>query len=248
MFIRRLLDYRPVLKWARSQTERIRKNLVKQVNRTRSRLKKVFSTKKNKRKAIYIAGAVIIILLIGGVFTSQVHSQNKQKELQRIQNEKTSVLEALESIKDEKAVTETQLKEKAAREASMKARIEELEKALQAKAEQKRSLASRALNAVTFTGTVAAQGNCTEWMALAGIPSTYATNKLIAVESGCNPTVVNKSSGACGIPQALPCSKIAHCNWEPVCQLQWMDVYVKSRYGSWDAALAAWNSRYPHWY
>jgi len=85
-------------------------------------------------------------------------------------------------------------------------------------------------------------------MAAAGIPDIYSTHKLIINESGCNPNAVNPSSGACGIPQALPCSKIAHCGVEPVCQLQWMDQYVKGRYGSWDGALAAWNARYPHWY
>ncbi|MFA5999226.1 MAG: hypothetical protein WC747_04375 [Candidatus Babeliales bacterium] len=95
---------------------------------------------------------------------------------------------------------------------------------------------------------VRASGSCADWMAAAGIPDMYSTHKLIINESGCSPNAVNPDSGACGIPQALPCSKIAHCGVEPVCQLRWMDSYVKGRYGSWDGALAAWNSRSPHWY
>jgi uncharacterized protein YabE (DUF348 family) len=86
---------------------------------------------------------------------------------------------------------------------------------------------------------VNAPGNCGEWLAQAGISNADAV-WLIAKESGCNPGAVNKSSGACGIPQALPCSKLP-CPLDAsgaVCQLGWMDRYVHGRYGSWAAARA----------
>lgn len=88
-------------------------------------------------------------------------------------------------------------------------------------------------------------GNCSDWKSAAGIPNNYATNALINNESGCRTTAINPSSGACGIPQALPCSKMA-CPLNDsgaVCQLQWMDNYVKNRYGSWENAYAMWQSR-----
>ena len=92
---------------------------------------------------------------------------------------------------------------------------------------------------------VSTSGNCATWMAQAGIPSTAATNKLIINESGCRTGAVNPTSGACGIPQAYPCAKLkcALNDSGAVCQLQWMDAYVKGRYGSWENALSAWYSR-----
>ncbi len=90
-------------------------------------------------------------------------------------------------------------------------------------------------------------GNCGEWLAGAGITDTDAL-WLVGKESGCNPGAVNKTSGACGIPQALPCSKLP-CPLDAtgaVCQLQWMENYVLRRYGSWAAARAFHASR--GWY
>jgi len=89
-----------------------------------------------------------------------------------------------------------------------------------------------------------ASSGCADWMAQAGIPQTQATNKLILKESGCNPRAVNPTSGACGIPQAWPCSKLPNgVNTDPVTQLRWMDNYVKVRYGTWDNSLATWYLR-----
>lgn len=82
-------------------------------------------------------------------------------------------------------------------------------------------------------------GNCGEWLQQAGITDPDAV-WLIGKESGCNPGAVNRSSGACGIPQALPCSKLP-CPLDAtgaVCQLNWMERYVAGRYGSWAAARA----------
>jgi len=82
-------------------------------------------------------------------------------------------------------------------------------------------------------------GNCGEWMAQAGINDANAVY-LIGKESGCNPGAVNRSSGACGIPQALPCSKLP-CPLDAsgaVCQLNWMTRYVNGRYGGWAGARA----------
>lgn len=90
-------------------------------------------------------------------------------------------------------------------------------------------------------------GNCGEWLAGAGITDPDAV-WLIGKESGCNPGAVNRSSGACGIPQALPCSKLP-CPLDAtgaVCQLNWMEDYVARRYGSWAKARAFHASR--GWY
>ena len=59
-------------------------------------------------------------------------------------------------------------------------------------------------------------------------------------ESGWNPNSVNKSSGACGIPQAYPCSKIKNSkgsnNWKA--QIEWGIDYINYRYKN---PCSAWN-------
>lgn len=96
------------------------------------------------------------------------------------------------------------------------------------------------------TQRVEAVGSCEDWIRQAGIEEVSTALQLIGRESGCNPAAVNKSSGACGIPQALPCSKLPGFPNDPVAQLRWMDSYVKGRYGSWSAALN--HSHSKGWY
>ena len=69
-------------------------------------------------------------------------------------------------------------------------------------------------------------------------------------ESGWSPTAHNSSSGAHGIPQALPGSKMASAgpNWEsnPVTQITWGLGYIQDRYGS---PCGAWAHSEGHgWY
>ena len=95
-------------------------------------------------------------------------------------------------------------------------------------------------------------GTCGEWMAAAGVANTSSANYLIGKESGCNPRSRNRSSGAGGIGQALPCGKMGAVNPDgtsavsPVDQMRWMNSYVMGRYGSWDAAAAHHRAR--GWY
>jgi len=63
-------------------------------------------------------------------------------------------------------------------------------------------------------------------------------------ESGWNPMAVNRSSGACGIPQALPCSKIP--DKSTVGQINWGLDYIQRRYGTPLNAMAHWQQK--RWY
>ncbi len=89
-------------------------------------------------------------------------------------------------------------------------------------------------------------------MAAAGIArSDYPyVNYIISHESGWNAAARNKSSGAFGLCQALPGTKMASAggDWasNPVTQLKWCSGYAHSRYGSWSAAYNAWVSK--HWW
>lgn len=71
-------------------------------------------------------------------------------------------------------------------------------------------------------------------------------------ESGWNYRAANPSSGAYGIPQALPGTKMASAgaDWQtnPETQIRWGLAYIKASYGTPCGALNFWNSHYPHWY
>lgn len=71
-------------------------------------------------------------------------------------------------------------------------------------------------------------------------------------ESGWSWSATNPSSGAYGIPQALPSWKMASAgsDWltNPATQIRWGMTYVKGRYGSPCAAWDTWLARSPHWY
>lgn len=85
-------------------------------------------------------------------------------------------------------------------------------------------------------------GSCADWMTQAGIVDQVSAYALIMRESGCNPSATNPSSGAYGIPQSLPASKMASVGSDyltnPVTQLIWMAQYCAQRYGSFANALA----------
>ena len=93
--------------------------------------------------------------------------------------------------------------------------------------------------------------SCAEWAREAGVSETdlSAALDLIYHESGCRVDAAN-ASGAYGIPQALPGSKMASmgADWatNPVTQIRWMIGYVNGRYGGWSQAVEYW---YNHgWY
>ena len=88
-------------------------------------------------------------------------------------------------------------------------------------------------------------------MRRAGIPASWfsAIDYIVSHESGWRVNATNPSSGAYGLPQALPGSKMASAghDWRtnPVTQLKWMKGYV-SRYGGGPGAAAFWRAH--HWY
>lgn len=93
---------------------------------------------------------------------------------------------------------------------------------------------------------------CAEWAREAGVSESELSIALDLIyrESGCRFDARNVSSGAYGIPQALPGSKMASAgaDWEtnPVTQIRWMIGYVNGRYGGWAGAAEWWYSH--RWY
>lgn len=113
----------------------------------------------------------------------------------------------------------------------------------------------------TFTGTVSASGNqkLAQQIAIQLGHGDWTTGKIwsdwVALwngESGWSEKALNPSSGATGIPQALPGSKMASegADWKtnPATQIRWGIKYIASVYGNPSNAYAKWLSRSPHWY
>jgi hypothetical protein len=77
-----------------------------------------------------------------------------------------------------------------------------------------------------------------------------AFSKIVSHESGWNPSATNGSSGAYGLVQALPGSKMASAgsDWKtnPATQIKWGLDYMNSRYGSPTAAWSFWQAN--GWY
>jgi hypothetical protein len=77
-----------------------------------------------------------------------------------------------------------------------------------------------------------------------------AFSQIVEHESGWNVTATNSSSGAYGLVQALPGSKMASAgsDWKtnPATQIKWGLDYMNSRYGSPTGAWSFWQSN--GWY
>lgn len=95
------------------------------------------------------------------------------------------------------------------------------------------------------------QTEAKQWMIAYGFPADQWTylDELITRESGWRIDAANPS-GAYGLPQALPGSKMASAgpNWQsdPKTQLTWMFGYIKARYGNPAGAWA--HSQASGWY
>lgn len=86
-------------------------------------------------------------------------------------------------------------------------------------------------------------------MQAAGIPERdwNAVDYIVSKESSWRHTIWNKSgSGAYGLCQALPASKMANAGADymtnPVTQLKWCHEYAHGRYGGWWHSFAFWQA------
>jgi hypothetical protein len=98
------------------------------------------------------------------------------------------------------------------------------------------------------TATGSAQATAQQ---IVGDPAQYQCfSNIVQRESGWNHTATNASSGAYGLVQALPATKMASAgsDWKtnPATQIQWGLSYMNERYGSPCAAWDFWQSN--NWY
>ncbi len=71
-------------------------------------------------------------------------------------------------------------------------------------------------------------------------------NWIFNKESGNNPGAINSNSGACGLGQALPCSKMPCSLSDYDCQANFFTTYAQTRYNGWEGAYQFWVQN--HWW
>ncbi len=77
-----------------------------------------------------------------------------------------------------------------------------------------------------------------------GEDQVQSFDNIVIHESGWDPKAVNPNGGACGLFQALPCSKMKSTNLED--QIAFGLDYIKARYGTPNQAWAFWKEH--NWY
>ena len=202
----------------------------------------------------HITNILVVIGLLGfiGLGVANLAHTTQRLQIQKIElKSREAKLIELNARYDQ--LLNTQIKTDQERQDQLK-KIQELESEkerlqaeLQAKANkaqtERQKLATAAQNA-SGTQIANAAGGKLDWFRLSGISQAdfQYVDYIISHESGWNPYARNASSGAGGLPQALPYSKTG-CAWgDAVCQLKWANSYAVSRYGSWARAYKFWVS------
>jgi hypothetical protein len=147
-----------------------------------------------------------------------------------------------------KKAAEEAARKQAAKDASARKKAEEKAEA-DRKAEAASRAAERAALVVKASYTVAEVQSMAQ--GIIGDASQYQCfSNIVTRESGWNYTATNASSGAYGLVQALPGSKMASAgaDWRtnPGTQIKWGLNYMNSRYGSPCGAWSFWQAN--HWY
>ena len=198
-----------------------------------------------------LALAFVIVIIATATYLQYLAPHTLEAK-QRVELESTQhqLIETKRTLQDQKTLDAQQDAEKQKQLEEIQKKLEETEKALQAKRSTPTSTVAYAAEAPTSTPAkqYTGGGNKDAWMAAAGIPQDQwgYVDSIVSRESSWNPNAVNASSGACGLAQALPCSKMGP-NWsDPVVALKWQYNYVNNRYGGYPQAVAFWNAN--HWY
>lgn len=205
------------------------------------RLRRIMrNTNPTALKKLAIAFAIVVLALATYLIYLAPHTlEAKQRaELESTQNQ---LIKTKSLLQQQKALDAKQDAEKQKQIQEVQKKLEETEKALQAKRQANTAIAAAPV-AAPNRQSVAVSGDKVSWMAAAGIsPADYTyVDYIISHESGWNPNAMNASSGAEGLPQALPYSKTGCAHGDAVCQMVWANSYAINRYGSWSGAYAFW--------
>lgn len=216
---------------------------------------KRLTLKKPKNPKVFkkLALAIVITLVAAVLYTTQIHHHTKAyKDEVRLQ-------QTVQQLEKSRTEVEQSKSDDAAKAKQIEDLNKQLEEAKRAQAERKAVAYAAELPKTTTSPSptpnlaptppkTVVTGNRQTWLAASGIPESdwKYVDYIVSRESSWNPLAVNRNGGACGLVQALPCSKLGP-NWsDPVVALKWQHSYVKARYGGYAGAYAFWVIN--HWY
>lgn len=134
--------------------------------------------------------------------------------------------------------TQTDLEQIKVRDADTQKKLDETNKQLQ---ETQKQLEAKRNTATAYAAELPPTPKVTY-----AVPEDVAKAYIYSHESGNNPGSINGSSGACGLGQALPCSKMPCSLTDYACQDSYFTQYMQARYGTWANAQAFWQAN--HWW
>lgn len=214
------------------------------------------------RHVIRVASVLVLVAgLAGGAYLGERRPPQTAATIDPVQAEAADMQLLKQRLNDHAAarsritVAEGAAAQKAAVDAKAAAGYaKELDKSVTA---AKKAAQQKASGPAAFTGTIPTSCNefsgsraigCALTLSAGfGLDQFACLNKLWNKESGWNYRAENRSSGAYGIPQSLPGSKMATfgADWKtnPATQIKWGLDYIKKRY---DTPCGAWNQSVQH--
>lgn len=208
-----------------------RLNRNKQAHKSRPvKHKKLFKRTHNPVTLKKLAIAFAITLIAVFAYVKVYPHTFEAKQTHKLQN----TVHQLQQTKQQ--LEQSESKSRQDDEAKQK-QIEELNKQIQEKDAQ---LQAKAATKSVYAATVDPPAR------VYSLPEDEAKAYIYSHESGNNPGAINASSGACGLGQALPCSKMPCSLTDYACQDQFFTNYAMQRYGSWNNARAFWVAN--HWW
>jgi hypothetical protein len=178
-----------------------------------------------------------------GSTNSNLKSELKKVNEAELEKYRKEILNIEKKKEEDRLAAEQKSREESARK-------QEEERQAQLAKEQAQAVAAQEVKTSNYTPPAprVITGDKTNWMRDAGIPEDQwqYVDYIVTRESTWNPNALNPSSGACGLAQASPCSKIQGDWRDPVVSLKWQFNYVNSRYGGYKQAYDFW--RVNNWY
>lgn len=198
-----------------------------------------------------VAGATLLAEVPSGAQAQTISDNFTQQATAQQASAEAAAKEAAE-----KKAAEEAARQKAAADAQAKADAEKAAKEAEEKRKAEEANRSKARSAMTATESappVSVTPGSVQALAqqIIGNDAQFQCfSQIVKRESGWNYTATNPSSGAYGLVQALPGTKMASAgaDWRtnPATQIKWGLSYMNSRYGSPCGAWSFWQSH--HWY
>jgi len=204
-----------------------------------------------KNKILKWGFRYLIIIIVIGLVAIVIPNTMIEKELQT--NETQEEVPLQDAVGDNEIIAKTTNSKRIVKKASKK-KVKKTKKKTTKKVSVKKYTKSKVRKvSLNANASVTEMKQYAHQLVLSYGWSEYDWQCLVKIvnhESGWNANAVNKSSSACGLPQALPCSKMASAgadyktNYKT--QLKWLMGYIKGRYKTPSKAWSFWQKH--HWY